>query len=157
MRDTLAIGAIAGIAGTIIMHLFATAEHALGLINMTSMEVSGALLLNPALLATTTGQGGRRCSSRLFHALCGKGLLVAQGPGLGRVDALGGYGSCTSGTKCCPGTPSKRFNHPVSHRQLLGIRFGDGIHHQSVRGVSNRPGQIEPELGLKTEQRIGGV
>lgn len=56
MRDTLAIGAIAGIAGAIIMHLFATAEHALGLINMTSMEVSGALLLNPALLATTTGQ-----------------------------------------------------------------------------------------------------
>ena len=55
MKDTLAVGTIAGIAGTIVMHVFSFIFKALNLITVTTFDYSASIFLNQSQLNTTAG------------------------------------------------------------------------------------------------------
>jgi hypothetical protein len=55
MKDTLTIGTIAGIAGTVVMHIFSMIAEALNLITVTTLDTSAAIFLNANQMNTTAG------------------------------------------------------------------------------------------------------
>lgn len=55
MKDTLTIGTIAGISGTIVMHLSSMLFMSLGLAKITSLQASAAIFLNWSEVNTTVG------------------------------------------------------------------------------------------------------
>lgn len=74
-QDTLAIGTLAGIAGTLIMHGFSILWKYLGLAKVTTMQVSGAILVAPDQLNTPVGL----IISIIVHLMVGSagGVLLA--------------------------------------------------------------------------------
>lgn len=55
MKDTLTIGTIAGISGTIVMHLLSMVWKSLGIIKITTLQVSAAILLSWSQVNTIYG------------------------------------------------------------------------------------------------------
>ncbi|ATW26381.1 DUF6789 family protein [Candidatus Formimonas warabiya] len=55
MKDTLTIGTIAGIIGTIVMHLLSMLWKSLGLIKITSLQVAASLFLSWNQVTTPIG------------------------------------------------------------------------------------------------------
>lgn len=55
MKDTLTIGAIAGTAGTIVMHLLSLLFESLGLVKINSLQVSAAIFLDWSQVKTPIG------------------------------------------------------------------------------------------------------
>lgn len=55
MKDTLTIGAIAGTAGTIVMHLLSLLFESVGLVKINSLQVSAAIFLDWSQVNTPVG------------------------------------------------------------------------------------------------------
>jgi len=55
MRDTLTIGTIAGVLGTVVMHISSMIFEKLGLIKMTTLQVSSAIFLDWSQVNTPMG------------------------------------------------------------------------------------------------------
>jgi hypothetical protein len=55
MKDTLTIGTIAGIAGTIVLHLTSLLWESLGLVKINSLQISAAIFLDWSQVNTTVG------------------------------------------------------------------------------------------------------
>lgn len=55
MKDTLTIGTIAGIAGTIVLHLLSLVFEAFGLVKINTLQVSAAIFLAWSQVNTTVG------------------------------------------------------------------------------------------------------
>lgn len=55
MRDTLTIGSIAGALGTFVMHIFSILFEKLGLIKITTLQISSAIFLDWSQVNTTMG------------------------------------------------------------------------------------------------------
>lgn len=74
-EDTFAIGAFAGILGTIVLHILSFLWEYLGLINITTMQISGEIFLNPSQINTFAGTA----VSIIAHFIVGAvgGVLLA--------------------------------------------------------------------------------
>lgn len=55
MRDTLTIGTIAGITGTVSMHILSMIEKLFGIVDLTTLQVSAALFLEWDQINTPAG------------------------------------------------------------------------------------------------------